>query len=94
MWHRGEGAVAWCLWTPSSRAAARKRVLGRLHKRARIGVAAVAAAASKREDMKVFKNTGRHMGARKPSRLPRGISKIAVRIMIVAYATDYPMSTF
>ena len=29
MWHRGEGAVAWCLWTPSSRAAARKRVLGR-----------------------------------------------------------------
>ena len=31
LWHRGEGAVAWCLWTPSSRAAARKRVLGRLH---------------------------------------------------------------
>ena len=29
LWHRGEGAVAWCLWTPSSRAAARKRVLGR-----------------------------------------------------------------
>ena len=44
--------------------------------------------------MKVFKNTGRHMGVRKPSRLPKGILKIAVRIMIVAYATDYPMSTF
>ena len=48
------------------------------HKRARLGVAAVAAAAGEREDMKVFKNTGRHMGARKPSRLPQGISKIAV----------------
>jgi len=31
LWRRGEGAVAWCLLTPSSRAAARKRVLGRLH---------------------------------------------------------------
>ena len=60
----------------------------------RLAVAAVTAAAGKREDMKVFKNTGRHMGVRKPSRLPKGISKIAVRIMIVAYATDYPVSTF
>ena len=64
------------------------------HKRARLGVAAVAAAAGEREDMKVSKNTGRHMSARMPSRLPRGISKIVVRIMIVAYATDYSMSTF
>ena len=31
LWRRGEGAVAWCLLTPSSRAAARKRALGRLH---------------------------------------------------------------
>eukprot|EP01043_Picozoa_sp_COSAG02_P007034 COSAG02_NODE_206_length_29144_cov_12.855121_34_plen_210_part_00 len=31
LWRRGEGAVVWCLLTPSFRAAARKRVLGRLH---------------------------------------------------------------
>ena len=29
---RGEGAVVWCLLTPSSGAAARRRVLGRLKK--------------------------------------------------------------
>ena len=29
LWHRGEGAVVWCLVTPSSRAPARKGVLGR-----------------------------------------------------------------
>ena len=29
LWRRGEGAVVWCLLTPSFRAAARKRVLGR-----------------------------------------------------------------
>ena len=32
LWRRGEGAVVWCLLTPSVRAAARKRVLGRLRK--------------------------------------------------------------
>ena len=30
LWRRGEGAVVWCLLTPSFRAAARRRVLGRL----------------------------------------------------------------
>ena len=29
LWRRGEGAVVWCLLTPSFRVAARKRVLGR-----------------------------------------------------------------
>ena len=29
LWRRGEGAVVWCLLTPSFRAAARRRVLGR-----------------------------------------------------------------
>ena len=39
--------------------------------------------------MKVFKNTRRHMGARKLAGLPRGNLKVAHRLSLVALATAY-----
>ena len=39
--------------------------------------------------MKVFKNTRRHMCARKLAGLPRGNLKVADRLSLVALATAY-----
>ena len=44
--------------------------------------------------MKVFKNTRRHMGARKLAGLPRGNLKVANRLSLVALAAAYPEMDF
>ena len=44
--------------------------------------------------MKVFKNTRRHMCARKLAGLPRGNLKVAHRLSLVALAAAYPEMDF
>ena len=44
--------------------------------------------------MKVFKNTRRHMCARKLARLPQDILKVADRLSLVVLATAYPQMDF
>ena len=47
-----------------------------------------------REEREVFKNTTRHMGARKLAGLPRGNLKVADRPSLVALAATYPEMDF
>ena len=47
-----------------------------------------------REEREVFKNTRRHMCARKLAGLPRGNLKVAHRLSLVALATVYPEMDF